>query len=384
MEGALPPPPGVEPNFNDPFNRGPIYIIIASIFLALPTIFVGIRLWARIVIQRSPWWDDLACVLALLLQASYIGICIWLCFHGVGKHLWNVRLEDFLRLIPPGRVLADITELSIGFTKLALLLFYYRLFWPNKYTRIGVFIGIAFVVVVYGTLFFLFVFLDVMKTTDTNKTIAVVNVLSDFYILVLPITAVLQLHLSRQKRLGLVALFSTGFSVCVLSIVGVVYRFRFAIDGTDFTWGLFDVILINTIECSVGIMCACLPLFPAVFGSSTLLHDWVLSMRSLRQRFLSSRESHSLRSLPRHAKSDSEAGSVALENGEQAITENHFTAPRMPLQLDDRASLAPNRQTPALYSTQILGNGSSRDASSQPNGIAVKKEFRVDSRSLST
>lgn len=35
------------------------------------------------------------------------------------------------------------------------------------------------------------------------------------------------------------------FSVCVLSIVGAVYRFRFAIDGTDFTWGLTDVILIK-------------------------------------------------------------------------------------------------------------------------------------------
>lgn len=70
----------------------------------------------------------------------------------------------------------------------------------------------AFVVVVYGSLFFLFVFLDVTKTTDTNKTIAIVNVLSDFYILVLPITAVFQLHLTRKKRLGLVALFSTGFS----------------------------------------------------------------------------------------------------------------------------------------------------------------------------
>ncbi|KAI0474458.1 hypothetical protein F4859DRAFT_514990 [Xylaria cf. heliscus] len=399
---ALPPPPGVEPNFDDPFNRGPIYIIIASVFLALPAFFVGIRLWARVVIQRSPWWDDLACVLALLLQASYIGINIWLCLHGVGKHLWNVRLVDFLRLIPPGRVLADITELSIGSTKLALLLFYYRLFWPNLYTRIGIFIGIAFVVAVYGSLFFLFVFLEVMKTTGANKTIAIVNVLSDFYILFLPITAVLQLQLTRKKKLGLVALFSTGLSVCVLSIFGAVYRFRFAIDGTDFTWGLTDVILINTIECSVGIICACLPLVPAVFGSSTILNNWMLSMRSVRQRFLNSGESHSLRSISHRVKADIEAGSMdksTLENGEQAVIMNETaaqglhithsavwtevgTVPGTPLQLYNPASLDQNGQASALYSARVLGNDHSTERISQQNGIAVQKEFRVDSRPM--
>ncbi|KAJ2994196.1 hypothetical protein NUW58_g1620 [Xylaria curta] len=396
---ALPPPRGIEPNFVDPFNRGPIYIILAGIFLTLPTVSVGIRLWARFIIQRSPWWDDVVCVLALTFQAAYVGLSIWLCLNGVGKHLWNVYLVDFLQLINPARVLADITELSIGLTKLALLLLYYRLFWPNLSTRIGIYIGIAFVIAIYGSLFFLFVFLDVRKTAATNITIAIANVLSDFYILVLPITAVLQLHLTRKKRLGLITLFSTGFSVCVLSIAGAIYRFRFALDGTDFTWGLIDVITLNTIECSVGIICACLPFFPVVFTSSTILEEWIISMRSLRRRFLSHGETHSLSSISQPVKADCEAGSIDTEvvgNGERAATSNDAVTKAHPMHLSTQPvelTSVPNahsmltredgmgegRHASVLYSARVMGNGRPRHHKIQHSGIEAKQFYGAHS-----
>ncbi|ROV87881.1 hypothetical protein VSDG_09530 [Cytospora chrysosperma] len=289
---AMAPPAGQISNFEDPYNRGPAYIVVAAVFMGLATFFVSIRLWARLVVQQSPWWDDAVCVLALLCQATYCGLNIWLCLHGVGKHMWDVHALSLLPLIEPARVMAAVTEPAIGFTKLALMLFYYRIFSRHFVTKLGIFAGLAIILPLYTTLFFLFVFLDTTATTSTNKAMAVLNVVSDFYILVLPLPAVLGLNLPAKKKAGLVALFSTGFFACIMSIVGAVYRFQFANNGADFTFGLLNVILVNTIECSVGIICACLPLFPAVLSHTALGQsaDWfVLTLRSIRERLLSSR-----------------------------------------------------------------------------------------------
>ncbi|KAI1464313.1 uncharacterized protein F4812DRAFT_462728 [Daldinia caldariorum] len=353
---ALQPPTGTVSNFIDPTNRGPTYVAVASIFLGLATVFVGVRLWARCIIQRSPWWDDLVCVIALLCQGAYCGLNMWLCLHGVGKHMWDVRALEFPPLIDPARAMADVTELSIGFTKLALLMFYYKLFWPNVATRIGSIVGMALIVPLYAILFFCFVFLDTAQTVPLNKGMAILNVLSDFYILILPITSVMQLHLERKKRLGLAALFSTGLFACIMSIVGAVYRFRFAEDGVDFTWGLLNVILVNTIECSIGIMCACLPLFPAVFGNPLLTMQWITTLRSLRNRLISSGSNRSRPSVNGYSRSKS--------NGE-----------------GDCFEMKP-KNGPVdgkLHSASITATQTPASSAGSRGGIEVRKDFSVNS-----
>ncbi|EMR85763.1 hypothetical protein ACHAPC_011191 [Botrytis cinerea] len=286
---ALAPPNGTVSNFINPENRADAYIVVAGIFIGLAAISVILRLYVRISLQKTPWWDDFIAVIALLTQASYTGINIWLCKHGVGKHMWDVRLIDLLPVITPARVMADITEPSIGLTKLALLLLYYRLFSPDPIVKFAILAGIVFICVCYTTLMFLFIFLSTDKTTKVNKTMAIINVLTDTYILVLPIYSVLKLYLPRRRKIGLALIFATGAFAMAMSIVGAVFRFKFADDGTDFTWGLLNVILVNQIECCVGIMCACMPLFPALLSKANLMgSDWMITMRSLRDRIFRS------------------------------------------------------------------------------------------------
>jgi hypothetical protein len=106
--------------------------------------------------------------------------------------------------------MAAVIEPAIGFTKLALMLFYYRLFSRHFGTKVGIFCGIATIVPVYTVLFFLFLFLDTASQTAANKAMAVFNVISDFYLLALPLPAVMGLNLPAKKKFGLVILFSTG------------------------------------------------------------------------------------------------------------------------------------------------------------------------------
>ncbi|CAP61986.1 uncharacterized protein PODANS_5_1270 [Podospora anserina S mat+] len=297
---AMAPPEGQVPNFENPsVNQAPAYIAVAAVFMALTVFFAGVRFWARFFVQRAPWWDDLFIFLALLCQGAYIGLAIWLSLHGVGRHMWDVSVASVMKLIEPGRAIGDVTEPAIGFTKLGLLLFYYKLFAVNDLTRIGSLVGMAVVVPLYTALFFVFVFMDEASAWKANKAMAVFNIVTDFYLLVLPLTAVVWLRMERRKKIGLIVIFSSGFLACILSIVGAVYRFR-AADDPDFTWVLSNVYLVNTIECCVGIICACVPFLPALAKKSPITADWMISLKSLRDRILSagSRGSRGNRSHP--------------------------------------------------------------------------------------
>ena len=56
--GALKPPPGVIPHFNDPGKQQTPHKAFAIIVIMLPTIFVGLRLWTKLRISKDMGWDD--------------------------------------------------------------------------------------------------------------------------------------------------------------------------------------------------------------------------------------------------------------------------------------------------------------------------------------
>jgi hypothetical protein len=56
---AAKPPPGFTSNLVNPATNENIGVVTLSIFIALATIFVGMRLYVRFkVASQSPWWDD--------------------------------------------------------------------------------------------------------------------------------------------------------------------------------------------------------------------------------------------------------------------------------------------------------------------------------------
>lgn len=56
--GGLPPPPGVIPNFVNPYSRGWLSILTIVICLTLTTLLIGIRICTKFLITRSHGWED--------------------------------------------------------------------------------------------------------------------------------------------------------------------------------------------------------------------------------------------------------------------------------------------------------------------------------------
>ena len=56
--GASTPPPGIIAHFNDFGKKQTPNLGFAVISIALPTIFVGLRVWTKLRISKDMGWDD--------------------------------------------------------------------------------------------------------------------------------------------------------------------------------------------------------------------------------------------------------------------------------------------------------------------------------------
>lgn len=126
--------------------------------------------------------------------------------------------------------------------KLCVLLQMMRLFRGNKkdsvYWTIQALIWAN--LVFYASLFFCFIFACRPRAKLQNPKIAgacinndasilatsVINIISDFSILLLPVSAVWKLKMTIKRKLAIAAIFGTGLFACISSIIRLVYSVR--------------------------------------------------------------------------------------------------------------------------------------------------------------
>ena len=55
---AVPPPPGVIPNFKNPHIDGALVVVVGSILMGITILFVANRVYSKVFITRKYSWDD--------------------------------------------------------------------------------------------------------------------------------------------------------------------------------------------------------------------------------------------------------------------------------------------------------------------------------------
>jgi hypothetical protein len=91
----------------------------------------------------------------------------------------------------------------------------------------------------------------------------IINIVTDWWILALPIPIVMALSLERRTKWSICSLFLVGGVVCVLSIIRLLYAKRF--ESGDPSWEFSTISTISTAECSLGILAACMPTWRPLF-----------------------------------------------------------------------------------------------------------------------
>ncbi|KAK2614736.1 hypothetical protein N8I77_001541 [Diaporthe amygdali] len=256
-------------------------------FMVLTWICALLRLYTRLFIVKSPWWDDFFMVLAVATtSAGSISICLSTAA-GFGQHfvlLGEAKMAEYLRIF----YIANATyPSSAGFIKLALLFQYLRLYERGTrlwYITVGTIIIVSGWCIAYGFLAWVptvpveaywnlaipatryaFGSLSVDTFVATYTSLTATNMILDMIILAIPAPLLLYNKTSsRKSRWALVGLFSVGSMASIFSIwrLASIVETRAATSPTfDPTWYGPTPIVLAALEVDVATICAALPVF---------------------------------------------------------------------------------------------------------------------------
>ncbi|TEA21581.1 hypothetical protein C8034_v005708 [Colletotrichum sidae] len=200
---------------------------LTGILFVLPTVFIIIRLVNKWV-NPSPWAaDDTTAMIGYvctvpLVATTYLSLEI-----GLGNAIWTVdqsRLTDFFKLL----FITQTMYLSgLMATKASVLYFFLRIFPATGIRRVlwatlafNYIIGVIYLGLTFGSCRPLSVYWEGWAGERESKCLdylplvlshAIINLILDLWMIVLPITQLWGLHLAFKKKFGVILMFSVGF-----------------------------------------------------------------------------------------------------------------------------------------------------------------------------
>ncbi|KAI5858040.1 hypothetical protein BZA05DRAFT_470865 [Tricharina praecox] len=250
-------------------RQGELRTTVYSITI-LAAVFVALRFAARVQRGATFGIDDWMLVVALVFLFGLASLCLLLIHYGMGLHagaLSPYELTQILKTLVAQEVFYVTTN---GLIKVSLLLMYCRIFtferikWP---VLVCGFLAVGW----SGSIVFVSVFQcnPVRKAWNPfmpGECIAlktafiatgVPNIVTDILILCVPAPLVWGLNTTMPRRLSLLFIFSLGSFVVFASIYRFITIFDF--ETSDTSWTLAKAVIWCLVECSAGVISACLP-----------------------------------------------------------------------------------------------------------------------------
>jgi len=254
--------------------------------MTFATTTVTLRFYTRRFILRILGVEDWLVLVAMVLA---IGACIGFIrqtFYGLGHHVWTLSQENIQQWNMEQWYSFLFYTMSLSFTKMSILFLYLRVMVHGPMRIINlVVLGIVVVCNIWSFIsnFVSCIPLEAGWDSSIQGTClgvavslanSVIHVITDFIIFLLPLPVILKLKINKKQKIGLVAVFSLGFLVCVISLVRII-----SITKLDFSDPPYQVSLVaywGAVEVNLAIICACLttlkPLlarfFPKLLGST--------------------------------------------------------------------------------------------------------------------
>ncbi|KAI9157932.1 Satratoxin biosynthesis SC16 cluster protein [Paramyrothecium foliicola] len=275
---------------------------VAITFTILPVIAVALRILARRKANRSLDWSDYSIVLAAVFAVALESISITGVVQcGIGyDHVPNIVAEygmgpitKLLKVIFAKRILKCtcltimlqlilplqiLWAFSLSACKVSVLLLCMKIFalptmiWAARITII--------IIAAWATTTVLLSLLicrplafnwnqaipggkcgnQVLSFTVTG----IINLITDFIVLALPLPFLYNLQLPRYKKIVLLAVFSIGFLTCVIS--GFRIHTLKSMDFVDITYSIPLANIFSGLEPSIAIVLACVPLMRPLLG----------------------------------------------------------------------------------------------------------------------
>ncbi|KAL2163212.1 hypothetical protein VTH06DRAFT_5268 [Thermothelomyces fergusii] len=286
MVGLMPPPPGVTPDFYHTTAVQTRFIVVFVVTFVLATVALLLRVYTRAFVVKSIGLDErmhapagqssrmpsgspktLTVVLALLISSWAVTLAFFLVSvkampAGFGRNMYEVSQTQIVGYLERLLSLALTYLWPPTLTKLSILVLYWRIS-PNRAFRVCI-VALAVVLVGYTATFSaLFVGpCNPNRNTPESATClnniavsqAVLNIVTDGVIIVLPIPTIHRLNMGLKQRLTVGLILALGSAACVASIVRIAYV-RAMVTNPDFTYTQCAAAVWSLLEMNLGILC---------------------------------------------------------------------------------------------------------------------------------
>ncbi|MCJ1427873.1 hypothetical protein MMC29_005779 [Sticta canariensis] len=256
-------------------RRALALIIIPTLFTALSTVMVVLRIMGRRIKRTSLWLDDYTIVAALCFVYPLMILMVVSATNlGAGRHIQELSHHTVVLLLKVGLsaplelIATQLTWcVSVGLVKLGILLSYLRIFNAKEdrvATRIMMGVAMCWMLsAVLGAFLqcrpFSYIWNQHQEGNCTARVrfwvaIGVSHLVIDILILLLPVRMVWKLQVSRNTKIVL---------ICIIS--GFRLRTLYEMDGSDPSYHLPIPHIWSVLEPTVAICTASLPIARPVF-----------------------------------------------------------------------------------------------------------------------
>ncbi|KAJ5624159.1 hypothetical protein N7510_000468 [Penicillium lagena] len=254
-------------------------------FTCLATFVVAVRLWTRFRLVKSPGWDDMLILAAMILSLVFYAFIMVERHYGMGHVMKDLSEEQKARMMQFLWLSIPFYNASLIFSKLSALVLYTRIFRNRTFRLVvKIFAGCLIVAglwMVVSAFVFCIPIHDFWSLSRKVRrahclradivwfTNAGIQIVTDLVILVLPMPLISKLQLPTQQKTGIMLVFSLGVFVVATSSVRL-YELRQMTHNNDYTKTNARAAIWSSLEANVSIICACLPplypLFSRVFS----------------------------------------------------------------------------------------------------------------------
>ncbi|KAK7955094.1 hypothetical protein PG996_015900 [Apiospora saccharicola] len=286
----------------DEIHNQRLTVGIMATCLALAAASFALRIYARATTAAKLWYDDYWMAVVMVVSVAMSTSTLLGLEYGSGTHQRYLAEETVQSFKKNLYIYMILWSFGVFAVKVGILLFYWRVFSTPRFRRAVLAVGGLSACILLVN-FFTFTFQcwpiarfwdesiqegACIAQTEFYLASAVINVVGDVVVLVLPLPVVWSLHTSQSKKWSLSFLFLLGAlyvffsfstfpasegtntnpnssrSVCVASIFRILAVEE--IDPEDFTFSNVGGGLWSTVEVEVGFICANLPsIRPLVF-----------------------------------------------------------------------------------------------------------------------
>ena len=197
-----------------------------------------------------------ALILALLGFGAFAGVIITSGTFGQGRHMWDVSIAGVIQVSN----LSNISEILYGptmfFAKFSVLKQTERVFvgtkkgntywwtqiliWANGIFGLSIFVVFICACVPRKKLWEPDLPGTCISTNGTIIATSIINIVSDWSALILPLAVINRLKVSPKQKIGVMGIFAIGLLACIASIIRLVYSIRLT-RAVDRTWAINPV-----------------------------------------------------------------------------------------------------------------------------------------------